>query len=94
MSVSWDRVRLSPLGHWPLIGLLYQQQMIDVDECGAVGGMIIGKGNWSTRRKPAPVPLRPPQITHDLTWVQTQAAAVGSQQLSAWTMARPYDTCY
>jgi hypothetical protein len=27
------------------------------DECGAGGGMWIGRGNRSTRRKPAPVPL-------------------------------------
>jgi hypothetical protein len=32
-------------------GLLYQpQMMIDVDECGAIGGMP-GRGNQSTRRK-------------------------------------------
>jgi hypothetical protein len=30
---------------------------------GEIGGMI-GKGNRSTRRKPAPVPLCPPQIPH------------------------------
>jgi hypothetical protein len=29
--------------------------------------MLIGKGNRSTRRKSAPVPLYPPQIPHDLT---------------------------
>jgi hypothetical protein len=29
------------------------------------GGMRIGRGNRSTRRKPAPVPLHPPQIPHD-----------------------------
>jgi hypothetical protein len=35
-------------------GLLYQPRMMDDDdECGAVGGMS-GKGNQSTRRKPAP----------------------------------------
>jgi hypothetical protein len=28
----------------------------DVD-CGKIGGMKIGRGNRSTRRKPAPVPL-------------------------------------
>jgi hypothetical protein len=49
----------------PLFGLLYQPRTID-DECEAVGGMRIGKGNRSTRRKPAPVPLCPPQIPHDL----------------------------
>jgi hypothetical protein len=32
-------------------------------ECGAVGG-IMGRGNRRTRRKPAPVPLCPPQIPH------------------------------
>jgi hypothetical protein len=32
---------------------------------GEIGGMI-GKGNRSTRRKPAPVPLCPPQIPHAL----------------------------
>jgi hypothetical protein len=31
----------------------------DYDE-GDIGGMMIGKGNRSTRRKPAPVPLCPP----------------------------------
>jgi hypothetical protein len=30
--------------------------MIDDDECGAVGGIRIGRGNRSTRRKPDPVP--------------------------------------
>jgi hypothetical protein len=33
------------------------------------GGMKIGRGNRSTRRKPAPVPLCPPQITLDQTRV-------------------------
>jgi hypothetical protein len=36
-------------------------------EDGGFGGMMIGKRNRSTRRKPAPVPLCPPQIPHDLT---------------------------
>jgi hypothetical protein len=36
------------------------------DDYGAVGGMRIGRGNRSTRRKPTPVPLCPPQIPHDL----------------------------
>jgi hypothetical protein len=29
--------------------------------------MGIGRGNRSTQRKPAPVPLCPPRIPHDLT---------------------------
>jgi hypothetical protein len=39
--------------------------MIDDDDYGAVGGMRIGRGNQSTRRKPTPVPLCPPQIPHN-----------------------------
>jgi hypothetical protein len=62
--------------------------MID-DQCRAVGGMRIGRGSLSTRRKSAPMPLWPPQITHDLTWDRTRAATVGSRRLTAWAMARP-----
>jgi hypothetical protein len=65
------------------VGLLYQPRVIDDDECGAVGGMKIGRGNQSTRRKPPPVPLCPPQIPHDLTWDRTQPTVVGSQRLTA-----------
>jgi hypothetical protein len=68
-------------------GLFYELQMID-DVCGAVSGMKIGRGNQSTQRKPAPAPLCPPQIPLDQTQDQTQAAAVGSQQLTARAMAR------
>jgi hypothetical protein len=82
-------VRLSPLGTAATIDLLYQPRMIDDDEIGVIGGMKIGRGNRSTRRKPAPMPLCPPQIPHDLTWGRTRAAAVGNQRLTAWAMARP-----
>jgi hypothetical protein len=44
---------------------------------GEIGGMI-GRGNRSTRRKPAPVPLCPIQIPHAAR-TRTRAAAVGSQ---------------
>jgi hypothetical protein len=37
--------------------LLYKPHMIDEDDCGAIGGMKIGRGNRSTWRKPAPAPL-------------------------------------
>jgi hypothetical protein len=70
-------VRMSPLGIEATTGLLYQPQMIDDDNYGAIDGMKIGRGNRSTWRKPAPVPLCPPQIPHDLTQAQTQAATVG-----------------
>jgi hypothetical protein len=57
--------------------------MIDNADSGAVGGMKIGGGNRSTRRKSAPEPLCPPQIPHDETRARTRAAAVGSQRLTA-----------
>jgi hypothetical protein len=86
MGLSWlvslGGVRLSPLGMSDTVGLLYQPRMID-DDYGAVGGMRIGRRNRSTRRKPAPVPLCPPQIPHDLRWDRTRAAAVESQRLTA-----------
>jgi hypothetical protein len=73
-------VRLSPLGTAAKTGLLNQPRMID--EYGAFGGMRIGRGNRSTRRKPARAPLCPPQIPHDQTRARTRVAAVGSQRLT------------
>jgi hypothetical protein len=35
--------------------------MIDEGDCGAIGGMKIGRGSRSIQRKPAPAPLCPPQ---------------------------------
>jgi hypothetical protein len=63
--------------------------MIDDVDCGAIGGTKIDRRNWSTRRKPAPVPLYPPQIPHYLTRARTRVAAVGSQRLTAWAMVLP-----
>jgi hypothetical protein len=63
----------------PLFGLLYQPRMID--EYGALGGMIIGRGNRSTWRKPALVLVCLP-IPHVLTWDRTR-------RLTAWAMAWP-----
>jgi hypothetical protein len=76
-------VRLSPLGTGATTGLLYQPRMIDDGDCEAIGGMKIGRGNPSNQRKPAPGPLCPSQIPHDLLWARTRAAAVGSQRLTA-----------
>jgi hypothetical protein len=84
--LGWDWVHLV---RRPLIGILYQPRMIE-DECGAVGGVRTGRGNRSTRRKPASVPLCPPQIPHDLTWARTRTAAMGNRRLTAWSMARPH----
>jgi hypothetical protein len=52
-------------------------------EVGESGGIKIGRGNRSTRSKPAPVPLCPPQIPLDQTRARNRAAAVGSQRLTA-----------
>jgi hypothetical protein len=84
--VGWGWVHLVDR---PLLGLSYQPRTIDDDdECGAVGRMRIGRGNRSTRRKPAAVPLRPPQIRHEVTWARARAAAVESRRLIAWATAR------
>jgi hypothetical protein len=56
--------------------------MIDDGDCGAIGGMKIGKKNRSTRSSPAPAPLYPPQIPHDQNRARTRAAAVGSRLLT------------
>jgi hypothetical protein len=58
----------------------------DYDD-GEIGGMI-GTGNRSTRKKPTPVPLCPPQTPHAAR-TRTRAAAVGSQRLTASATARP-----
>jgi hypothetical protein len=60
----------------------------DYDD-GEIGGMI-GRGNWSSRRKPVPVPLCPPQTPHAVR-TRTRATTVRSQWLTTWAMARPLD---
>jgi hypothetical protein len=54
---------VGPLGtlaaEWPIVA-----SPGDCDD-GEFGGMKIGRGNRSTRRKPAPVQLCPPQIPLD-----------------------------
>jgi hypothetical protein len=55
------------------------------DYDGVIGGMI-GRGNRSTRRKPAPVPLCPPHAAR----TRTLAATVGSHRLTARATARPF----
>jgi hypothetical protein len=81
-------VRLSPLGTAATTGLLYQPRMIDEGDCGAIGVMQIGRGNRSTGRKPAPVPLCPPQIPYDQTGVRTRPAVAGSKRLAVYAGAR------
>jgi hypothetical protein len=45
--------------------------------------MMTGKGNRNTRRKPAPVPLCPPQTPHAYARKRPWAAPVGSLRLTA-----------
>jgi hypothetical protein len=64
--ISLSGVRLSPFGTAATTGLLYQPQIIDDADCGAIDEIKIGAGNRSTRRKPAQAQLCPPQIPYDL----------------------------
>jgi hypothetical protein len=68
--------------------------LIDDDECGAVGGMRIGRETRSNWRTPAPVPLCPPQIPHDLTWDRTRAATVGSRLVTNLSYGAALRVCY
>jgi hypothetical protein len=70
----------------PLVGPLLQPGMID--EYGAIRRMRIGRGNQSTPIKPAPVPLRSPQIPHDLTWDRTRASTVETRRLNMFSTRR------
>jgi hypothetical protein len=68
------------VGHfWPII------PAPGVCEDGEFGGMKIGRVNKSTRRKPTPEPLCPPQIPN---WPNLGANS-GRQRLTTWAMARP-----
>jgi hypothetical protein len=75
--MGWDWVHLI---RRPLINLSYQPRK--GGEYWTLGEMIIGRGNRSTRSKPAPVPLCPSQILHYLIWDRTRAVAVWSRQLA------------
>jgi hypothetical protein len=55
------------------LGTAATNRPIDYDD-GEIGGMI-GRGNRSTRRKPAPVPLCSPQTPHAAR-TRTRATAV------------------
>jgi hypothetical protein len=71
-------VQLGPLGTAATIRPIVPAPG-DYDD-GEIGGMT-GRGNRSTRRKPAPVPLCLPQTPHAAR-TRTRAAAVGSQRLT------------
>jgi hypothetical protein len=79
-------VQLGPLG----IAATNRPIVPAPDDCydREIGGMMTGRGNRITRRKPAPVPLYPPHTPHAAR-TQTRATAVGSQRLTARATARP-----
>jgi hypothetical protein len=77
-------VQLGPLGTTPTNRPIVPA-LCDYDN-GEIGGMTIGKENQSTRRKPTPVLLCPPQNPHAAR-TRTRAA-VGSQRLAAGAMVR------
>jgi hypothetical protein len=80
IGIVGDGVQLGPLG------IMATNRPIvpapgDYDD-GEIGGMMIGRGNGSTRRKPTPVLLCPPQTPHAAR-TRIRIAAVGSQRLTA-----------
>jgi hypothetical protein len=89
LFISWGGLRSSPLCMSATIWPVVPAPDDDDDEFGAVAGMRIGKENRNIGRKPAPLPLSPPQIPHDLIWLQTWDVMAGNQRLTAWAIARP-----
>jgi hypothetical protein len=78
---------LGPLGTSATTVLLYLPRVIVMLE-NLVEWRLAGETEV-LREKPAPAPLCPPQIPLARLRARTQAAAVGSQRLTAWAMARP-----
>jgi hypothetical protein len=83
-------VQLGPLGA-EATNMLIVPPPGDYDD-GEIGGMI-GRGDRSTRRKPAPVPLCPPQTPHAAR-TRTLVAAVGGRRLTALSYGTVNLTCY
>jgi hypothetical protein len=79
-------VQLGPLGTAATNRPIVRAQG-DYDN-GEIGGMMIGRGNRSNRRKLVPVHLSPPQNPHAAR-KRTRTAAVGRKRLSARATARP-----
>jgi hypothetical protein len=73
-----------------LVSRLYNVGDRIINECGAAGGMRIGRGNRCTQLETSPVvPLCPPQIPHGLTLDRTQFIAESNRRLTTGTTAQP-----
>jgi hypothetical protein len=79
-----SHIQLGPLGTAASIRPIVPAP--DDYDNGEIGGMI-RRRNRSTRRKPATMPLCPPQTPHGAR-TQTRAAAVRSQRITARATAR------
>jgi hypothetical protein len=78
---SYTYIPLSTV-YWPIV------PATDDGYCVEIGGMKTGRGNRSTRRKPAPVLISPPQIPHVLTRARIRTAEEESKRLTAWALLR------
>jgi hypothetical protein len=85
-GIMGDGVQLGPLGTAAINRPIVPAPGVYDD--GEIGGMMIGRGNRSTRRKPALVPFCPPQVPHAAR-PQTRTTVVGSQRLTASATVRP-----
>jgi hypothetical protein len=56
--------------------------------CGAIGGMI-SRGIQSSQRNPAPMPLCPPQIPHDLIGARIRDTEMENRRLTDRATAQP-----
>jgi hypothetical protein len=74
---GWEMTVVCYLTTLP-VSILYSVDDGMMNKYGAVCGMRIDRENRSARRKPTPVPLSEPQMSHELTWDRTRAVAMGS----------------
>jgi hypothetical protein len=77
LFVACSGARLRSLGTPTNSGPIVPSPDDDDEECGAAGGMTIGRArrNQKYSEKTSPMPFCPPQIGHGLTWVGARAAA-------------------
>lgn len=57
---------------------------------GTYGGIIIGRGNRNTTRKPDTVPLCAPQITYELSWYWALTSVIRIQWLAPFTQVNQF----